>query len=211
MRRRRVERPCPSLSQAVDLAIDHANSLGSRGARQSRHCADVAHQHNDKARARAEANVADPWDVPAWRAEKGRIVRERILCLGDAYRQPTPARGLKLAKLRPHRRLGRYVGRAINLSRDGQRLVPQTHLVAVQRLELRLARICKPRYHQRETFRACAAALPVIADDDFDPELASDRLFDERKFGRGVAIKSVYGDSDRRPELSQVRDMPGKI
>src|SRR5580704_8698458 len=62
-----------------------------------------------------------------------------------------------------------------------------------------------------ETFRAGAAASPMIAYDRLDCERAGDLAFDERELPRRVAPESVYGDHDRYPELAQIGDMTSQI
>src|SRR6185437_17065739 len=91
------------------------------------------------------------------------------------------------------------------------RLLPQTHLVGVERPKPRFAGVRKSRDHMSEIFRARAAASPMIADDRFDREFPGHGLFNEREFGRGVGLEPVYGDGDRQSELAQVGDMASEV
>ena len=71
--------------QARDLAIDvDVHILGGRMLRQARHRQDVARQRDDEAGAGADAELLD-CDAETGRASDfRRIVRQRILRLGDA-------------------------------------------------------------------------------------------------------------------------------
>ncbi len=131
--RRRSEKP-------FDPAVAHEDLLGRRRARQSRHGHDVAHQHDDEARARAQADLADRRDMAARRAEQGRVGGKRILRLGDADRQIAVSGRLQFVELRADASVGGDVGGAVDLARDDARLLPQRRRVGVERAKRRAAK-----------------------------------------------------------------------
>ena len=67
------------------------------------------------------------------------IGREAVLRLGDADRELAEAFLLELGEAVAHALVGGDVVGAVDLLRDGACLVPQRHVVGIERLELRLA------------------------------------------------------------------------
>src|SRR5208283_4718872 len=71
-----------------------------------------------------------------------------------------------------------------------------SEIVGVERLELRVAAARHVRHRLREVFCACAAARPMLANDDLEAESVGDSPLDEIELGFGVRRETVDGDHD---------------
>ena len=135
---------------------------------------------------------------------------EAVLSLGDADRKLAETFLLELGEAVAHALVRGDVLGAVDLPRDGARLVPQRHVVGIERLEIARLRLDGLHHGLGELGRARAALRPMIGQHAFDAERGA-KPPEQRDLGLGVAREAVDRDHHRHAVFLHVLDMALEI
>ena len=155
-------------------------------------------------------DLADRNDMPRGRALGIRIGAETVLGLRHADREIAKAFLLQLGEAVAHALVGADVFGAVDLARDGARLLPERHIVGIERFELARLLIDGTHHGLGQLNRAGAALRPMVGHDAFDAELGAE-LLEQRDLALGVAREAVDRDDHRHAVFLQILDVALQI
>ena len=176
---------------------------------QTRHGHDIAANDNQKFGTSRQPDLANRHRMTRRCATQVGVRRETVLRLGDADREVTIVL-LQGVDLIAHLLIGDHLFRPIQGGRDRADLVPQGHLVGIERMEFGFVLFDLRHDRPRKIFGTSPAVTPVIRLDSLDAQLSA-FLLDQFHFRRSVGRELVDRDHRFHAEMRDVRDMAFQV
>ena len=190
-----------SLKQAgnISAAVD-INPVGGRCLRQTGHGHDVPGQRHHKAGAGREPHLPHGDRKAGRPAEQSRIIRQRILCFGDADRHPFRPEGRDFSQPLLRRGGKVYPVRAIDIFGDTLNLFPQRQLVGIQRVKIR--RLFAGAHNRLSQLDAALSPFGENLTEGKGRTPRAAVVGDGRKLGVGIAAEAIKVPSMNHCQLT---------